>query len=599
MKIGTCRAAAFVAIVGLGVAAFAGEPENRTIDGSGNNLVNPEWGSTHTRLRRAAPSEYADAVSALAGETRENPRVISNAVFTQNTILEGVFIPDPRGLTDYVWAWGQFLAHDTDFTPDDSAGFAFINIPPGDFWFDPDGDAFAVIPFRRSLFDPASGTDPSNPREQINVISTWIDASMVYGSDQTRADWLRTFEGGRLKTSPHPTGDLMPFNDGSQPNTFGNTTDFFVAGDVRSNEHLALQSLHTLFVREHNRLADEIAATHPDWSDEQIYQRARRIVGAEIQAITYNEYLPTMLGKGAIGPDPGYDPTLDPSLTNVFATAAFRMGHSQVGSIFLRLDENGEPIPEGHIEVLNGYFLPELIVDEGGVEPILRGMAAGQQQRTDVRMVDDLRNFLFNSPGNGEPAALDLAAVNIQRGRDHGLAHYNAIRVAFGLTPKASFEEISSDPETVASLASVYEDVNDIDPWVGMLAEDHLPGSSVGETVYTILVEGFERLRAADRFWHERDEALADRLPWLSELRLRDIILLNSPIGGEELQTNVFQIPCPPDLNGDGEVDGADLAMLLARWGSEEAGASADLSGDGVVDSRDLMELLAGWGACY
>ena len=593
--------ALIVGALGSNLKLAAGEvdPEPRSIDGGGNNLNQPNWGQTNTQLKRAAPAMYGDGVATLGGETRPNPRVVSNDIFTQDTMLNSVFIPDPRGLTDFVWAWGQFVAHDTDFTPDDSSQFAAIPIPPGDFWFDPDGDAFAFFPFRRSVFDPATGTDATNPREQVNVISTWIDASGVYGSDPTRAAWLRTFVGGRMKTSRSAFGPLLPFNDGSQANTFGNTTDFFVAGDVRSNVHLTLQSLHTLMVREHNRLADSVAGEHPNWTDEQVYQRVRRIVGAEMQAITYNEYLPTMMGGDVIGPYEGYDPSVDPSLSNVFATAAFRMGHSQVGTVFLRLGADGDPIPQGNIEVLDGYFHPELIVNEGGIEPVLRGLAAGQEQKTDARMVDDMRNFLFNAPGMGEPAALDLAAINIQRGRDHGLADYNSVREAFGLERKTSFDAISSDPKVAGALEATYGNVDDIDAWVGMLAEDLLNGSSVSETVQVILIDQFRRLRSADRFWYENDPELADLLPWLEQLTLRELIMNNTPIGPDEIQPNVFQLPCEPDLTGDGMVNGADLAALLIQWGSAGGASTADLNGDGVVNGSDLALLLSNWGECY
>lgn len=601
MKTGVRRAAPLIAAVGLAAASIAGDVEHRTINGSGNNTTNPDWGATHTRLGRVAPPEYGNGYSTLGGVDRLNPRTISNNVVAQDTMLDsGIFIPDPRGLTDYVWAWGQFLAHDTDLTPDDLGGVAFIQIPPGDPWFDPDGEGIYVMPFRRSDFHPSTGSGPNNPREQINVLSTWIDASTVYGSDESRANWLRTFSGGKLKVENLPTGVFPPLNDGSQMMTFsGNDIGYHVAGDDRANETSTLLSMHTLFVREHNRLADEIAAANPTWTDEQIFQRARRIVGAEIQAITFNQFLPTLLGKGAIPPYSGYNPSADPTILNEFSTAAFRVGHTMISTDVLRLDALGQPIPEGNLHIFQTFFRPERVTEEGGIEPILRGLAASQQQQIDSRVVDDLRNFLLNSPGAGEPAALDLAAVNIQRGRDHGLADYNTVRQAFGLPARTSVSEISSDPQIRAGLEASYEDVNDIDLWVGLLAEDHYPGSSVGETLRAMWIDQFTRLRDGDRFWFQNDPELADLQAWLESLTLRDVVVANTPIEPGELQENVFQIPCPPDLDGNGAVDGVDLATLLAQWGSRESGASADLTDDGVVDAGDLSSLLAGWGACY
>lgn len=594
-------AAAMVATAGWCAAGAVGGDESRTIDGSGNNLANPFWGATHTQLGRAAPAEYGNGYSTLGGVNRPNPRTVSNNVATQDTMLKtGVFIPDPRGLTDFVWAWGQFLAHDVDLTPDDLGGVAFINIPPGDPWFDPEGEGIFVMPFRRSDFDTSTGSGPGNPREQVNVLTSWIDASTVYGSEVDRAQWLRTFSGGALKSESDAVGELMPLNDGTQQMTFaGNAPGFFVAGDDRANETLTLVSMHTLFVREHNRLAAEIAADNPGWDDETIFQLARRIVGAEVQAITYNQFLPTLLGKTAIPPYQGYNPNVDPTVMNEFSTAAFRMGHTMVSTDVLRLDADGLPIPEGNIHIFDSFFKPERIAAESGIEPIFRGLAASQQQQIDSRIVDDLRNFLLNSPGAGEPAALDLAAVNIQRGRDHGLADYNTVRQAYGLPARTAITEISSDPDIQAGLLASYDDVNDIDLWVGLLAEDHVPGVSIGETLRTMWIDQFTRLRDGDRFWFQNDPELAPYLSWLEGLTLRDVIVANSPIESDELQSNVFQIPCPPDLDGDGAVTGVDLAAMLAQWGSQEAGMQADLTDDGLVDGDDLVALLASWGACY
>ena len=100
-----------------------------------------------------------------------------------------------------------------------------------------------------------------------------------------------------------------------------------MAGDRRAIENPGLASLHTLFLREHNRIADEINHFEPSWDDEKIFQEARRIVVAELQNIVYNEYLPLVLGDRTVyhGVDSTYDHTVDPSIDNVFATAAYRL----------------------------------------------------------------------------------------------------------------------------------------------------------------------------------------------------------------------------------------------------------------------------------
>ncbi|MEZ4270081.1 MAG: peroxidase family protein [Myxococcota bacterium] len=289
----------------------------RSIDGTGNN---PLWfwmGAVDTPLRRDADALYDDSISSpIAG--RPNPRHVSNAVFAQETSHD-----DPRGLSNYVWLWGQFIDHDIGLTPEGAEEANHISVPKGDPQFDPQGTGSQTIVAQRSVYEPSSGTSPINPRNQRNVITTWLDGSGIYGSDENRARWLRSGEGGRLRTTE---GDYPPFNDGTQPNAEpipGRA--YFVAGDVRANENIALTSLHTLFLREHNRLADEIAAANSELSDEQIYQRARRIVGAQMQAITYYEFLPALLGEG-LEPYTGYQPQVDATISNGVFYGALSFG---------------------------------------------------------------------------------------------------------------------------------------------------------------------------------------------------------------------------------------------------------------------------------
>ncbi len=502
-----------------------GFDENRTINGEDNNLSNPLLNSIFTKIARLVDSDYSDGISSLAGDDRPNPRDISNSVVAQN----GVSIPNEFGTSDFLWQWGQFLDHDIDLTEGAIPVMpADISVPAGDPFFDPFNTGTQFIPFNRSIFDPSTGTDVNNPRQQENEITGWIDASNVYGSDQARADSLKADDfdiSGKLKVTPSSVGDLLPFDvDG-----------LFLAGDVRASEQVGLTSMHTLFVREHNRLADEIADDDSDLTGEEIYQKARKIVGAQMQVITYNEFLPALLGKKALSKYRGYDPDVDSTIFNVFSTAAYRFGHSALSPTLLRLDSEGNEIPEGNLSLLDAFFDPSKITDEGGIEPILRGLASQLHQKIDSMIVDDVRNFLFGPPGAG---GFDLASLNIQRGRDHGLPSYNDVREQLGLGTVSDFDEISSDPNVQANLASIYDDVDDIDIWVGGLAEDPLKKSHLGETFSTIISLQFEVLRDGDRFWYERhlSKKLAKEV---EKTTLSDIIKRNTDIGNE-LQKDAF-----------------------------------------------------------
>lgn len=500
----------------------------RSIDGSENNLTELEWGRADTEFSRLTFADYEDGASQPSGSDRPNPRAISNAVVAQNS-----FTPNYLNASDYVWLWGQFLDHDIDLTPTITPIESFdIQIPRGDIFFDPFSTGNVTIPLDRSLYHVIDGQ-----REQLNVITAWIDASNVYGSDPTVQALLRSGDGsGRLRTS---RGNLLPFNPANESS--------FIAGDERVNEHAGLAAMHTLFMREHNYWAQKIRQDNPDFSGEEIYQEARKIVGAEIQWITFNEFLPIILGPDSIPPYNGYNDTINPSISNEFATASYRFGHSMVSPQLLRLNKENNPIAQGPLPLREAFFNSTNVISIG-IEPLMRGLAQQIAQAVDIHIVDDLRNFLFGPPGSG---GFDLASLNIQRGRDHGLPSYNDVRQSLGLPEIQSFSDISASEEVQQRLSSIYPNVNVIDLWVGGLAEDPMPGGLVGETVQHILAEQFQRLRDGDRFWYEN--YLNSREQDLIESQtLAKIIRRNTNIG-EELPDNVFIVPNEaPRSDGDG-----------------------------------------------
>lgn len=510
----------------LGIGAV-GYPANRTIDGTENNLEHPTWGCTNSQLLRLTPADYGDQISSPAGGNRVSPRMISNTVNAQSGLLYNT-----KGATDFVWQWGQFIDHDLGLTEAAQPPEPFdIPMPAGDPFFDPYGECNKTIPLNRSVYDPDSA-----PRQQINQITAFIDASNVYGSDRDRAAALRMDdESGRLNTS---AGDLLPFNTDGLPNQGGDQDSaLFLAGDVRANEQVALTALHTLFVREHNRLADQISRKNPQLSGEEIYQKARALVGAQLQVITYQEFLPILLGRNGVPNYKGYDPEVNSGISNLFSTAAFRVGHSMLPPMLLRLDNTLNPIAEGNLALRNAFFAPERIVQEGGIDPILIGLATQVMQDVDPWVIDEVRNFLFGPPGSG---GFDLASLNIQRGRDHGLPSYNTVRAHLGLPRVRRFAEITSNVDLQYRLRQVYGDVDNIDVWVGGLAEDKYRDALVGETFHRILKDQFQRLRDGDRFWYE-NVFTGEELRALKKTTLAQIIRRNTLIR-DEIQDNVFRM---------------------------------------------------------
>ena len=596
--------------------------EFRTITGEGNNLANSQLGREDTNLIRLFEVFYEDGfnsprVNDSQGNPLPNPRTISNLVVAQTEL-----VPNYLNATDWLWQWGQFIDHDLTLNegspsspPEDIIPIPVPQDNPHDLLVQA---GITQLPFIRSVAAEGTGTALGNPRLQINDITHFIDASSVYGSTLEVATALRDPNGGgRLLTQTHllDTGaeELLPFQSETgapAANPVGllpNQT--FVAGDVRVNEQLGLNGIHTLFAREHNRIAGEIEfrLSNGDASilaqfnnsglseDDFIYESARKVVGAKIQIITYNEFLPLLIGSQfhpldqvlgggfGIASFTGYDPTIDPSISSEFANAAYRLGHTLLSPEVQRVEQNG----------LRGIFLGDAFFDSQqiydqsndtglGVNSVYSGLALQTAQEYDNQIVDGVRNFLFEEVRGG----LDLASVNIARGREVGLPTLNQARQLLGLTPYNSFNQISSNPGVAERFASAYESIDDIDLWVGGIAEDAVNGGLLGETFNLIVSDQFQRLRDGDRFFYLNElDDLTVLAPDLEETTLAEIIRENTP---ESLiiQDNAFILPY------ENKLVGTDLAEML--FGGHQTDLIEGLGGDDTIQGGNDDDIIFG-----
>lgn len=533
-------------------AVLMGQPF-RSVDGSGNNPQNPEWGAADVRLVIKTPLDYGDGIASPNGANRPNPRTVSNAIAVQN---DDIFDQDLR--SDYVWVFGQFVSHEIIYNPNNNSEPIGIPVPAFDPVFDPDGSGDAQISMFRSAFDPSTGTTLANPRIHINAVSSFLDGSAVYGSDDHRANWLRTFLGGKLKVS---AGNLLPFNtvtgefndptDPSAPfmkDESGVDQKLFVAGDARANENPLLLTLHTLFVREHNRQCDLLQVTHPEYSEEELYQQAKRIVTAHIQSIFFDEWLNEV---GITLPQySGYNSDVQPGVSNIFSAAAFKLKHTLANSLIKRMNVNGETIALGNLSLGEGFYDPREILIAGGIEPYIKGMGVQVQQTLDCRIIDQLRNFIPESQQDG---GIDVASINIMRGRERGLSDFNTIRQAFDLEPYENFSEVCTDEQVAVDLNTLYGSVDNLDAWVGLMAEDHESGSILGPTLKAILVDQFTALRDGDRYYYENDPLFSSaEISEIKNTLFSDIITRNSGIG--LMQKNVFKAMKHEDIPFDNVV---------------------------------------------
>jgi len=306
----------------------------------------------------------------------------------------------------------------------------------------------------------------------------------VYGADETLARSLREGRGGRLDL---PNNQLPRGRRGQ-----------FRAGDDRVSENPNLAALHLIFAREHNTVAAEIAAAFPRYNDEQIYQLARHIVAAEMQAITYHEFLPALTGS-KLAPYRGYNPLMHVGISTRFSTVGFRVGHTLLNSTVSSINARG--VTRNH-KLRDVFFNTRVFLREG-VDSFFRGMMRGQASEVDSGVTSEVRNFLITS--RGSTMQVDLVALNIQRGRDNGVPSCNGVRRSVGIGPYTRFEQISRDANTVARLRRAYRGrIDDVDAWVCGVAENHVRGSSLGPLFTHIITEQFTRLRDGDRFYFEQ-----------------------------------------------------------------------------------------------
>jgi len=548
----------------------------RTIDGICNNLRHPTWGSSHTGFRRILQPIYENGFSTPVGwekgrryfgYAKPAARLVSTTLISTHDIT-----PDDQ-ITHMVMQWGQFLDHDLDHAlPSvsseswdgidckkscDNAAPCFPMEVPRD---DPRINNRRCIDFIRTSAVCGSGATSVlwgdlAPREQLNQLTSYLDASQVYGYDDELARNLRdlTTDHGLLREGSTIPGHkpLLPYASNQfvdcRRNPLESSINCFVAGDIRANEQVGLLAMHTIWLREHNRIARVLREMNPHWNGEKLYQESRRIVGAEMQHITYQHWLPRIFGTliEDLPPYQAYDPNVDASISNVFATAALRFGHSLIQPRLERLNVSFQPIPQGALSLRDAFFAPWRLVEEGGVDPLIRGMyaTAAKLKLPEQNLNLELTEQLFRT---AHAVALDLAAMNIQRGRDHGIPGYLEWRDYCNMSRVETFEDLASEISSSRvrqKLRELYGHPGNIDVWVGGILEDQLPGAKVGPLFKCLLLEQFQHTRDGDRFWYENPSVFrSEQLVQIRQTSLARILCDNGD-NITRIQPDVFILP--------------------------------------------------------
>ncbi|KAL6265623.1 hypothetical protein P5V15_002417 [Pogonomyrmex californicus] len=524
----------------------------RSYDGSCNNLQNPTWGLANTRYGRLLRPRYSDGIRAPSGSIYgvELPlaRKVSYTMFPNNDIND-------KRWTLVAMQYGQVMTHDmglidgtTQSKSHNTRCCTFDGQLPSDVSTNPrcfpilipehdpvySGTSIECMNFVRSTTDLDRGCSlPYVPAEQLNTVTHYLDLSLVYGSNDEVAASLRAGFGGRLNVELKHNREFPP----SAPNRTAicdTVYDFepcYATGDPRANQNPQLTVLHIILLREHNRVADYLADLNPHWTDETIFQEARRIVIAEHQNIAYYEWLPIFLGVKQVFTNKilfhtdnyvnDYDETVNANVLNEHSNAAIRYFHSNIAGMINLVSEDRSPFVALR---LSDYFNRPGIIEEGNnLDNLARGFSCQLQKNTDEFFDKEITQYLFR---RGRILGSDLRAVDIQRDRDHGLASYNDYREYCGLPRAKTFNDFADyiSLSDIQKLSTLYIDPDDVDLSVGGSLERHIPDTLAGPTFLCIMLKQFQQTRAGDRYWFETgDPKIAFTIEQLREIRKSSI----------------------------------------------------------------------------
>lgn len=421
-----------------------------TSDGTCNYRTTPSRGSTATPLRRLTQGNE----SSTSDIPSHSVTLTGNASYSKMILL-----------------WKQFIDHDLFLLPE------------------MEGECEG---YRKS--SPALTLTSGTKRQQINDVTSYLDGSTIYGTSASQTNALRTMVNGTLKTG---TNDSLPLDTSMGSSVAcppaGEMRDCYLAGDRRVNENEALTALHTVWVREHNRIAAKLHKRQPMWDDERLFQETRKVVVAMIQKITYEDYLKALLGERAynvtLGGYSDYQGSTDSTIPNVYTT--------------LDIPFPAGPVPSSRLNV--DATLSQTLMALGTVN-----------------------------------ISADRATLNIQRQRDHATPTYGEWK-SYCRTRYLFLPQTNIRADLVQSLVDTYGSVDNADLWAAAMAEETLLGGLVGSTLACIIGKTFSDLRQGDRLFYSRPGAFTQsQRREINKISLSQVILSNTGI--ESIQCNPFLV---------------------------------------------------------
>ncbi|XP_041989070.1 peroxidase-like [Aricia agestis] len=592
----------------------------RSLDGSCNNLENPGWGTTKSTYMRLLENRYSDSIFKLprmdTGDNMPNARELSIRLF-KDKITYDIEL-NVNGMQ-----WGQVITHDMSKLEEatDAAGQTLVCCRNGKLTSEVLTNEFCapvIVPYNDRVHRPGSclefvraDTDRhigcvSDDQEanQLNMVTPFMDSSMIYGSTDEESNALRSFENGNLETVTRRGREWPPQAQDPEETCEGDALPgepCYKGGDTRINQNTELSVLQVLLLLWHNFIADGLSEVNPQWDDQTLFQEARSIVVAVLQNINYYEYLPYLLGEKNMLDNKliyrrtpanireyinDYDPILVPGVIMESATAALRYFHTLIQGYLLKKFEDRSDA--GEIRLSEWYNRPVVIERNNTFDQLVVGLTAQSASATDPFFTVEVTEYLFRGM---KKVGRDLRTVDVIRGRDMGLGSYQQARAACNLTVPRTFEDLRGiiGSNFIKILRRQYQDVSNIDLTVGGTLEIHVPGSRAGPTFLCIMLAQFYRTRVADRFWFENgiDEYISftpDQLASIRGVTMASIFCESTDIG--TIQPAAFEVISP-----DNPVVSCDVipSIDLTLWrddGTEEYEAQQDQSAKGVCAGR-------------
>ncbi|CEL94099.1 unnamed protein product [Vitrella brassicaformis CCMP3155] len=402
--------------------------------------------------------------------------------------------PPHPSVSALLYAWGQLVITDIAQTNKSKAEPIDLFPPCGN-------DTSSADRFYRSAF-----VTPNGVRHPVNLKSAWIDGSSLYGHTEEERSSIRDGKDGRVRLDKRG----FPMDVGAE-----NESCSIAFVEPLLNLHPLLSVMAIVMLREHNRYASLLASRHKEWSDDDVFAEAKTWVIALIQKITVKQYLPVLLGHPLPAYE-GHDPSVDPSPDVFVVSSALRYGHFVIPSQVPLLDPTSlKPHPVGHLPIDSSIRQP-CTLTQINVEPFLLGALFQSESLMHGAIVSGVRHSSRTEACVAPTKCIDfdLAATNVQRGRDWGVPLYNDVRRAYGLERVASVSELVGDGEMKEALEELYGSIDGVEAYVGAnvemlrhaqngsLSGDHV--AVLSPTHKTAVQETFQHIRHSDPRWFER-----------------------------------------------------------------------------------------------